>query len=463
MAGRTLSREDLGQLLPTEPGRPLGIMYLHDAEDQLAWRCTAFLLRIRRGGFMVCLPMEDRITELLRAFSEADGEDTMLSRTARVQAETPRRRAVGELEVHLADFPWSYLTLFRRAVTGNRPAQIELVAMKKDGTVVRPIRESAIEAAETWISEVADDPALLEYMTAESHPESEADEDAEIAGDPQADEITQLRAEVAELRARTAPPQDVQRPGAQRGARTLFPESGPGVPAALSEAQWAQLRTAAGTAPPRMARHERQPRATGGGMGDAELAEVEAGARPEDPSGEGSLLQQLLATQTKLLERIAGRTSDPITAALSGPSGSSEPGMGSAKGITAREAYIKLMQQQPAQVTSSIRAAAATELGLDVLNPPSSLMQSYVERRMAIGDHRQIALFAHFMAHAWACARESGNEELEHWMSRGLLMADQFAVDQGKTTMGWLLGALPDPNRDARVSNHTPGWQRAPG
>ena len=153
------------------------------------------------------------------------------------------------------------------------------------------------------------------------------------------------------------------------------------------------------------------------------------------------MLQQLLSTQTKLLERLAGRNQDPITAALSGPSGSSETGMGSAKGITAREAYVKLMQQQPAQVSSAIRSAAAAEMGVDIASPLSSLMRSYVERKMVIGDHRQLALFAHYLAHCWEAARESGNEEMEYWMSRGLLMVDQFGVDQGRTTMGWLLAA----------------------
>ena len=119
--------------------------------------------------------------------------------------------------------------------------------------------------------------------------------------------------------------------------------------------------------------------------------------------------------------------------------------MGSAKGITAREAYVKLMQQQPAQVSSAIRSAAAAEMGVDIASPPSSLMRSYVERKMVIGDHRQLALFAHYLAHCWEAARESGNEEMEYWMSRGLLMVDQFGVDQGRTTMGWLLAALPDP------------------
>ena len=443
MAARALSEDDVRRLTPLEPGRPLGFLYLLDTEEPPAWRTKAFVLRVRRGGFLVGVPVEPRVSSTITALGSENTEDVIIFRTASVEAETPRRRAVGEVEIILTDVPWSYLGMFRKPAAARASEQPELIPFRKDGVVVRPVRESAIGAAEAWINDVMDDPALIEYQTAESHNDEEAED--EEGGAPEAEdlssEVVRLRAQVAELRGLTTQPATTARPGAQRGARTLFPEGPQATRGQLSEEQWQRLRAAAGPAPGRMARHERQPRAVAAELAEGELAEVEAGARPEDLSGEGSLLQQLLSTQTKLLERLAGRNQDPITAALSGPSGSSETGMGSAKGITAREAYVKLMQQQPAQVSSAIRSAAAAEMGVDIASPPSSLMRSYVERKMVIGDHRQLALFAHYLAHCWEAARESGNEEMEYWMSRGLLMVDQFGVDQGRTTVGWLLAA----------------------
>ena len=341
MAARALSEDDVRRLTPLEPGRPLGFLYLLDTEEPPAWRTTAFVLRVRRGGFLVGVPVEPRVSSAITALGSENAEDVIIFRTASVEAETPRRRAVGEVEIILIDVPWSYLGMFRKPAAARSSEQPELIPFRKDGVVVRPVRESAIGAAEAWINDVMDDPALIEYQTAESHNDEEAED--EEGGAPEAEDLS---------------------------------------------------------------------------------SEV---------------------VRTKLLERLAGRNQDPITAALSGPSGSSETGMGSAKGITAREAYVKLMQQQPAQVSSAIRSAAAAEMGVDIASPPSSLMRSYVERKMVIGDHRQLALFAHYLAHCWEAARESGNEEMEYWMSRGSLMVDQFGVDQGRTTMGWLLAALPDP------------------
>jgi len=445
MASRPLTEADVQPLVPSEPGRPLGFLYLVDAEEHATWRTTAFVLRVRRGGFLVGVPNEDRVLSVLTAMSGDESEEVIVFKLAVVEAETPRRRAVGEIEILLVDVPWSYLGLFRKPAP-RATGLPELVPFKKGDVVVRPIRESAIGAAEAWISEVIDDPALIEYQTAESQHDDEAGEEDEGEAGEQEDassEVIRLRARIAELQARTVPPATQPRPGANRGARTLFPDA---KQESLSAEQWNQLRAAAGGPPGRMARHERKPRDPKTVVADDELAEEECGARPEDTSGEGSLLQQLLITQTKLLERLtAGRPSDPISAALSGASGSSDSSMGSAKGITAREAYVKLIEQQPSQVATAIRTAAAHELGHDPANPPSSLMRTYVERKMIIGEHRQLALIAHFFGHCWEAAREDHNEQMEFWMARGLLMLDQFGVDQGRTTMGWLFAALPDP------------------
>ena len=167
---------------------------------------------------------------------------------------------------------------------------------------------------------------------------------------------------------------------------------------------------------------ERQPRAATVSQDDDDLAEVEAGARPEDLGGEASLLQQLLSTQTKLLKKAREPQRGPDYSGARRAQQLDRVRDGIGKRTYGSRGYVKLMQQQPAQVTNAIRSAAALEM--------SSLMRSYVERKMVIGEHRQLALFSYFLAHAWEAPRDNGNEEMEFWMSRGLLMADQFGEQQ---------------------------------
>ena len=90
MANRTLSREDVSQIVPSEPGRPLRIIYLQDSEDQAVWRSTAFLLRVRRIKGLHGLPA-------------AGGSRGTAAKRGRRGGR--RGYAVGVLEVILADFP----------------------------------------------------------------------------------------------------------------------------------------------------------------------------------------------------------------------------------------------------------------------------------------------------------------------------------------------------------------------
>ena len=114
------------------------------------------------------VPVEPRVSSAITALGSENTEDVIIFRTASVEADTPRRRAVGEVEIILTDVPWSYLGMFRKPAAARASEQPELIPFRKDGVVVRPVRESAIGAAEAWINDVMDDPALLEYQTAES-------------------------------------------------------------------------------------------------------------------------------------------------------------------------------------------------------------------------------------------------------------------------------------------------------
>jgi len=105
MAGRHVSEDEVRALCaPTDPGRPLGFVYLCDLEEEPSWRATSFVVRVRRGGFLAALPQEQRVCDLLLRFVEGDA-DTVFYREATVAGETPRRRPVGDVPAYLADFP----------------------------------------------------------------------------------------------------------------------------------------------------------------------------------------------------------------------------------------------------------------------------------------------------------------------------------------------------------------------
>ena len=229
-----------------------------------------------------------------------------------------------------------------------------------------------------------------------------------------------------------------QRLGVHRGSRELFGDQDPAEP--LQKADWDALIAAAGPVSGRLGKHELAVRPS------ASKAKLEAGvAAPSKALASILVLQQLLETQSKILERLtAGRPSDPISAALAG-SGSAESGYNTAKGVTAREAYMRVMTRVQ-DVADATRLAAASELGIDpAAAPPGLMMRMYVERQIP-QDHRLLTLFSHYFAHPWEAARLMENKEMEGWLARGLMMTEQMALDSGCSTFGWLLAGLPEPN-----------------
>lgn len=79
-------------------------------------------------------------------------------------------------------------------------------------------------------------------------------------------------------------------------------------------------------------------------------------------------------------------------------------------------------------------------------NPLSGSHRDYLERRVPLGEMKLLTLFGYFMAHAWETAFVAQDEIFLGFASRGLTMVEQAAMDSGKTQMGWLLTALPEPN-----------------
>ncbi|OLP99118.1 hypothetical protein AK812_SmicGene18347 [Symbiodinium microadriaticum] len=431
--GGALRREDVEHMVSSHSsGRPLPVVYLTDDLASPTVRITAFLLKVRAGGLLVALPGDDSVNELLANFNESHPDTPLYFSGVQVACETPRRRAVGELMLNLVDVPWSWLPYFRSGAA-LRGSQLELITIKSGETVVRPVFDAALAAADLWISTALEDPDLQEsglgeYATAVEDLDGaplgddlEAEADEEEAGD--AGEMARLRARLHAL---------------ELSASTAAPAAG-GIGGLTGRA--------AGPPPGRIAQHEREPRGALTRQSDDLLAEIEAGAIQDEgmPAGSGdSVLERLFLIQTQMLARLsAGKPQSPLEAAL-GSGGGKDEGSLSAKGSAARDAYVRLLKDNVA-VAEQIRRLAAEELGEDVQAPPSNLMRTFVEKRSPVAEHRTLALVSMFAAHGWEQAREKRNPDLEAWCSRLLMFTDQCATEGGRTQLGWLLTGLPDP------------------
>ncbi|OLP74955.1 hypothetical protein AK812_SmicGene45344, partial [Symbiodinium microadriaticum] len=442
--------EDIEALMDgAPPERPLPMYYFLDNPDNPTMRITAFIVRLRAGGFMVAMPGTDEVGELLSNLSETgDPAAPLLFTPLQVACETPRRRALGEITLHFVDIPWAWLG-FLRSGAALRGSTLELVCIKVDGVTARPNSDGARAAADLWVATAIEDPELQDSG---SLPKKKGnDEEQADAG-----ELSRLRARLhaLEMAAGSGPLAGGgisslagRATGSQtrRGARDLFPADRE---TALTEADLRALRAAAGPAPLRLAQHERAPRPALTREADDTLAELEAGVSAEEFPGGSSgdaVLQRLLLVQTQMLAKLsAGKPKSPLEAALvSG--GAKDDGNLSAKGSAARDAFVRILKDSQL-VADQIRRLAAEELGEDAANPPPSLMRTFVEKRSPVGELRTLALVSTFAAHGWEHARTTENVDLEAWCARLLMFTDQCAMESGRTQLGWLLTGLPDPS-----------------
>ena len=454
MATRTVDEAFCrGLLAGARVGKPLPMLYYLDASEEPTWRALGYLLQCRRSGFMVILPSEDSVKAQLQAAAEdAEIEPPIFAELA-VECETHRKRPVGQVTALFCDLPWAALVGFRKAQTG-RVALATHTIMSSDRAVVRPLVESALEVADRWVSDSlvgeAAETGLAEYVTGESGEEFEP-ELAELPGPTDA-QAASISAQLQRLEAQATQPAPSEAPPQRRqsrvpAARALFPAD-TGEPE-LGPEDWRRLQQAAGAAPPGLARHERQARPQKALGEDVALHEqdLEANEGEQDfAGGSNEALLKLLATQTQLLAKLAApKAVDPITSALGagGGSGSDSANVSGARGMAAREAYLKALEK-PTEFSTAIARRAQTELGWSQQTP--GMMRSYLERKVPLKDHRTLTLMGFYLAHMWEAARESGNIEFESWASRGLLMVEQWAIDNGRSQAAWLLSGLPDPD-----------------
>ena len=428
-------------------------------DGTVLWKAQAYVVRYRAGGFMVLVPGDAEVADF---FEMAGPFDFYAHHQTSVQMENARGRALGTVDAVLVDCPWSALQFFKRASSLRGEAALARLKFVHDGVTCRPSREGALFAAEAWIAETMDEEAAGEYMSCEEAIVVEAE--AATAADPgQVHSVEQLQAHIQDLEVQLASLAQ------QRAAPAIHPPSQPahgllgampkaaGVPAQTME----RLRSLAGAGPPRLGGHERRDRALGltPNEGDAfetfqqeqelgatdgdELAQLTVDAFP-DPMQK--LLFLPMQQVTLLQKQVAARQpQDAIHAALS--SGNENPGSSSSgiKGCLAREAFLKISDNL-VSIAQVVENNALMELGLNASQLSPGLLRDYLEKRVPLGSFRLLTQVGYLMASAYEMGQRTGNREVAGFGAKGLIFVEQTALDEGKTSLSWLLTGLPEPN-----------------
>lgn len=453
------------------PAGPLPALFLclPPREDAAAMRVSAFLVRVRSGGFMIALPdVEEAVHFLQGQEAEGEGEGAAFY-PVNVLLETPRGRSLGEGGILLVDLIWPLVQHFSRASPLRSQALGEVLRFSFEGQTARPNRSSLDALADQWIHEAMDEDTAADYVTVDGGPDpGEAEDSGATAA------VSDLQRRILELEAMLAQPHTARPGTGATSSNALIPppppsgvlfNAGPVTPDKQNYTM-ATLRQMAGAAPPRLGAHERSMREgrpsqlletlqQEEGLEAVEVTELDEGLK-ELEVAVADPMQRMLLLQMKQMQILSKnhqeKRVDPLHAALGG---SETSGGGSGiKGCLARDAYVKLASDV-AKVGSVAQVNAATELGLDPHQVGSGLMRDYLEKRCPLGDHRLLIQVGYLFAAAWEQGFKTNNPDLMGRAARGMIFVDQAATDFGRTNLAWLLTSLPEPQYSIVQRNRT--------
>ena len=396
--GRAVVREeDVRALLATDISRTQ-LPPLLLCSDDPEWRALVFLLQARAGGFAIAAPsLEDVAAALAAIADEETGESLVLTVVRQVETETSRRRATGPVDAIFADVPWSALSRFSQS---------------------------------RWHSPVPRGHANF-YCSGASGAASGFFGFGGLSALASRSRGRRLHAGVCHRRggATRAGGGRRARSGAQRGERVGFSSAaagragaptsswlfcGRGSPGAFAFATRLEAQAVLESSSPRLLRGQNfrlcaklpeclRPdsvaqswflgKTRGGcrpfGRGRGRCQDTGRGAGRYDAEW-ADLLQKLLAAQTLLLQKLAPKPVDPLSAALQG-GGGNEPGSstGGVRGHTAREAFLKQLEDHDS-VAKTIRENACQELGVSVSAVPPGLMREFLDKKVALHEHKTL-------------------------------------------------------------------------
>ena len=445
----------------------LGCIVLTDSADEpTAWRCSTYLLRCRERGFMAVFPNVEEVMPVLENFEVGAEEDGVVVSEVEMEFETARRRPLGSASALIADIPWVYLPLFRRFAYRNDSV---LLTFRVDGALGKPTPAAAEFASQRWIADVLDEDTAHEYASAVEAPQEDGEPELLEAAPGQdgphgvaGPEVAALRARLVQLETLLAnrdPPAGPAGQPSRLEAMVFGNQPQPG----LSPQDVEALKRAVGPPPGRIGRNEATQRGPGRASADhvhfaehdREVAEAEAeqdlvaALESQLPSNPDPFQKMLILQLSDLVKALAPRASaDPLQAVLggsdSGSAGSGE-GSGGVKGYAARELFLKQIEDDNL-VVNLMRKHARQELGISEAKEEGSLMRSYLEQRIPIGDHRTMTQLGFMMAWGWEAASTTNNVQMQAFCGKMLSYVEQACLDSGRTGLAWLLTGLPEPN-----------------
>ena len=257
-------------------------------------------------------------------------------------------------------------------------------------------------------------------------------------------DLAALQHEVANLRKLVGQPPAAVPAGPARTRDLFQPEPGP-----LTTGEWQMLRKLAGPAPSRIGGAERVQqgmRAEAAGL----LAEADLGAAALEEGGSGLGCGDAGPTSSP-----AGHSDLDAAAPVAETFGCSQR---SFKRIgqrarqlqqrgprhTAREAYVRQLEDH-ATVAQTILENAAAGLGVSPTSAPPGLLREFLDKKVALSEHKTLGYLATYLAFQWQAARESRNTEMEAWAGRGVMAIEQMVLDNGRLQIGWLMTGCPEP------------------
>ncbi|CAE7218749.1 Senp8 [Symbiodinium microadriaticum] len=442
---------DNGQLQPDRPLPTLHLFLSSDGDDEQARLARAALVKIRPGGFLVILPVDERITEGLLNIVSEDGDPVVLDSEAQVEMETVRGRSLGTMTVVMADIPWEGVGAFTAVhpARGALAREVRVLPFNVGSTSGRPRTTSALSAAATWIRNVMDAETAAEYLTAEEFAGDEAVAEEEAPElEPAQASVTELLTRLQQLESRVgAGVAPTPAPGLGGPSLLRAPPAG-----GLDADGLARLRSLAGPAPKRVPKAAAAPPALRAGdtiHRETEL-EVLPAAEAEDPFAEATSenpLHQILAAQLEqtrlMMERLAPQRSlDSVAAALGSGSASGSGESSGVRGCMARDAFLRQVQDLE-RVADIAQTNALRELGLDSAEP--NLLKLFVERRMPLANLKTLGYIASFAAEGWELGHRLQNRQLQGFAARLAMLCEQASLDGGRLQLAWLLGGFAEP------------------
>lgn len=160
-------------------------------------------------------------------------------------------------------------------------------------------------------------------------------------------------------------------------------------------------------------------------------------------------MQQLMLLQMRQMSMMAQqfkkKAVDPIQAALQGSQEGSGVSSSGIKGCLAREAYCTVAEDL-IKIAQTTESNALADLGLGAGDLTPGLMKEFLERRIPLGDFKLLTQIGYLAAAGWEKGSRSKNREMQGFMALILMFVEQTAIDNGRSSLSWLLTGLSEPN-----------------